>query len=121
MTTTINPLANGGPDEEYGPQFPGITGRGMGRESRALMESGRKANPKKFIKEAEGVLNPKHSKPKKFIKGTKPKNLRASGKKKHGAFGEVYKQPAGNKPKGVRVAESQHGSFERKLSRFSRS
>jgi hypothetical protein len=131
MGTTINPLANGGPEEEYGPTFPGITGRGMGRESRALAESrsgtggvkvGKMRSPKSIVKEAEGVLNPSHSKPKKFVKGTKPKNLRASGKKgKRGAFGEKYQPPAGNSPKGIRVAESERSDLDSRLSRFSES
>jgi hypothetical protein len=95
-------MMNGGPEDDESPLFPPVTGRGMGAESTVLRES--KKSPKQIIKEAEGVLNPGKSRAKKVVKGSKPKNLRASSKKKRGAFGEAYQPPAGNAPKGVRVA-----------------
>lgn len=103
MGTTINPLFNGGPEDDESPLFPATTGMGMLAETR-LLESKRrgKKSPKQIIKEAEGTLN--RAKPK-VKTGKKPENLRASGKKKVGPFGEAYTaKPAGKK--GVRVAES---------------
>jgi hypothetical protein len=114
MGTTINPLMNGGPEDDESPLFPATAGRGMGHEEFVrLQESNRsKKSPKQIIKEAEGVLNPKHNKAK-LKAGAKPKNLRSSdpkkGRKNAGLFGETYKPPSGAKGKGVRVAESDRG------------
>lgn len=113
MGTTISPLMNGGPGDDESPLFPATAGRGMGYEELVrLQESNhRKKSSKQIIKEAEGVLNPKHTRAK-VKKAAKPKNLRASDPKKGrkaGAFGEAYKAPSGAKGKGVRVAESMSG------------
>jgi len=110
MGTTIFPLTNGGPDEDESPLFPSVTGRGSYHEENVrLQESNRrKKSPKQIIKEAEGVFNPKHSKPGKTKMGPKPKNLRTSTKK-HGSFGEHYEAARGSEGKGVRVAESNRG------------
>jgi len=126
MGTTINPLFNGGPEDDESPLFPAITGRGMGfEEGIRLMEANRrKKSPKQIIKEAEGVLNPTHSRPKKKSMGVKPKNLRASDSKKRkaGPFGESYKPPSGAKGKGIRVAESNRGQrmYEHLVNKFIR-
>jgi len=102
MSTTLFPLANGGPfPEEEVITFPEITGRGMGHTILRESLSGKSA--KKFIKAAEGHVGGKKPKVK---KSSKPKNLKASGKKKRGVFGEVYSAPSGSKGKGIRVSES---------------
>jgi hypothetical protein len=106
MGTTIFPLMNGGPVDDDGPSFPAVTGRGSAyEENRRLLESGRrKKTPKQIIKEAEGTLSKSKTRMK---KGSKPKNLRASGskKKKVGPFGEAY-TPVKATAKGNRVSEA---------------
>jgi hypothetical protein len=109
MGTTVIPRPSGGPFDDDGPSFPVSAGQGMGFGIYRLRES--KKTPKQIIKEAEGVLNPKHSKPKKKQIGQKTKNLRTSGrKKKAGPFGESYQPAPGMKGKGVRVSESSFGA-----------
>lgn len=125
MGTTINPLMNSGPDDEgFGPKFSKNTGRGMATDLAVLRESGSavkflkpKKAAKKFITEAQGKKNV--GKKAKLKASAKPKNLRTK-KKKLGAFGETYAAPAGNSPKGVRVAESMRESFRQKLKNFRR-
>lgn len=114
MSTTILPMANGGPDDDgFGPRFPASAGRGMGYEESVRLKESKgpnksaepKVKAKTFIKAAEGEKTAGKSK-KKVKKGSKPENLRASEAKnqKKGAFGEKYTAPAGNAGKGVRVA-----------------
>lgn len=104
MGTTINPCINGSPFDDDGPEFPSLTGQGMGGTVRQLLESKRgKKSAKQIIKEAQGTLN--RSKPK-VKTGKKPENLRVSaskGKKKRGAFGEAY-SPVAATAKGNRVS-----------------
>jgi hypothetical protein len=109
-------IFNGGPFDDDGPSFPTSAGQGMGFEvARRLRESGLKSKktPKQIIKEAEGVLSPARDKAKKKKMGPKPNNLRASGKKKRGAFGEAYTAAPVGRNKGVRVAESKAGANQR--------
>src|SRR5271170_1404474 len=104
MSTTINPCINGSPFDDDGPEFPSLTGQGMGGAVRQLLESKRsKKSPKQIIKEAQGTLT--RSKPK-VKTGKKPENLRVAaskGKKKRGAFGEAY-TPVAATAKGNRVS-----------------
>lgn len=108
-TTTLFPCSNSGPDDdEYGPEFPASTGRGMLRqlrEAQGLNFAKPKTVPKKFIKSAEGSTTKKSVKVK---TSAKPKNLRKKPTKKAGIFGETYTAPPDSKGKGVRVAESRH-------------
>lgn len=108
MGTTLNPLINGGPEDDDGPEFPSLSSAGMGSTSVHLRESKggipkQKSlkSPKSIIKEAEGVLT--RTKPK-VKTGKKPENLRASSKGgKRGPFGESYK-PVSAPAKGIRVS-----------------
>jgi hypothetical protein len=109
-------IFNGGPFDDDGPSFPTSAGQGMGFEvARRLRESGLKSKktPKQIIKEAEGVLSPARDKAKKKKMGPKPDNLRASGKKKRGAFGEAYTAAPSGRNKGIRVSESRAGAQQR--------
>lgn len=105
MATTLNPLMNGSPFDEEGPVgFPREMYERAGNVLQ-LLESRKVKKAKKFIKEAEGIKNPKHSKPSKTIK-PKAENIRASGSKsKRGPFGESY-SPVSTPKKGERVKES---------------
>jgi hypothetical protein len=80
---------------------------------RRLIEA--KKSPKKFIKEAEGILNLRKARAKKVVKPKLGKNMACkTSKGKHGVFGETYKPPAGNAGKGVRTKEA----FGRRLAGF---
>ena len=98
--STIFPLPNSSQFEESEPSafVPTLLPR-----TRRLLEK----KPKEIIKEAQGTLNPRRSRPKKVVKPKLGKNLaKETGKGKRGPFGEKYSPPPGNTGKGLRVSES---------------